>query len=368
MSVIPLVDLKRQYASIKDEIDEAVIAAIASTQYILGEEVTRFEEEWAAYCETRHCVGVASGTAAIELALQAIGIGEGDEVIAPANTFIASILPVLRLGATPVLVDCDEETAQIDVERAAAAVTGRTKAIVGVDLYGHPLDADPLQQLCDEHGLVFVEDACQAHGARYKGRRCGSLGRIAAFSFYPGKNLGAYGDAGAVTTDDEELAGKIRQLRDLGQRQKYEHVVVGANERLDTLHAAVLRVKLRHLDRWNELRRAHAAAYSELLEGVTTPVTADWAEHVWHLYVIRTEERDRLKDALAEQDVFAGMHYPLPLHRQPALTSLGYAADAFPVTDEWARTLLSLPLFPELEQAEIERVASVVSDAAAVTG
>ena len=365
---IPLVDLKRQYASIKAEIDEAVLGAIASTQYILGEEVTLFEQEWAAYSETQHCVGVASGTAAIELALQAIGLESGDEVIAPANTFIASILPVLRLGATPVLVDCDPETAQLDVELAAKAVTSRTKAIVGVDLYGHPLDADPVQQLCDEHGLVFVEDACQAHGARYKGRRCGSLGRIAAFSFYPGKNLGAYGDAGAVTTDDEELAGKIRLLRDLGQRQKYEHVVVGANERLDTLHAAVLRVKLRHLDRWNELRRQHAAAYEELLEGVLTPSTAEWAEPVWHLYVIRTEGRDELRERLAADGVFAGMHYPLPLHRQPALQNLGYSEGDFPATEEWARTLLSLPLFPELERAEVERVASLVRSGAAVTG
>lgn len=365
---IPLVDLKRQYASIKEEIDEAVLGAIASTQYILGEDVGRFEEEWAEYCGVRHCVGVASGTAAIELALQAIGITHGDEVIAPANTFIASILPVLRLGATPVLVDCDPETAQIDVEQAAAAVTDRTKAIVGVDLFGHPLDADPLQQLCDERGLVFVEDACQAHGARYKGRRCGSLGRIAAFSFYPGKNLGAYGDAGAVTTDDEELADRIRLLRDLGQERKYEHVVIGANERLDTLQAAVLRVKLRHLDRWTELRRGHAAAYEELLDGVVVPTTADWAEPVWHLYVIRTEDRDGLREALAAEGVFAGMHYPLPLHKQPALLDLGYPDGAFPATEEWARTLLSLPLFPELERAEIERVASLVRNAAAVTG
>lgn len=366
-TMIPLVDLKRQYASIKEEVDQAVLDAIASTQYILGEEVTRFEEEWAEYCSVRHCVGVASGTAAIELALQALEIGPGDEVIAPANTFIASIVPVLRLGATPVLVDCDPETAKIDVEQAARAVTARTKAVVGVDLYGHPFDADPLESLCDEHGLALVEDACQAHGARYRGRRCGSLGRIAAFSFYPGKNLGAYGDAGAVTTDDEELAERIRLLRDLGQRQKYEHVVVGANERLDTLQAAVLRVKLRHLDRWNELRQRHAASYTELLaEAVDVPRTAEWAEHVWHLYVIRTADRDGLRQSLADEHVFAGMHYPLPLHLQPALRSLGYAEGTFPATEEWARMLLSLPLFPELRAEEVEKVASLVKSAVAV--
>jgi dTDP-4-amino-4,6-dideoxygalactose transaminase len=365
---IPLVDLKRQYASIKEEIDTAVLDAVGSTQYILGEEVKLFEEEWAEYCSVRHCVGVASGTAAIELALQALEVEPGDEVVAPANTFIASILPVVRLGATPVLVDCDPVTAQIDVGQVAAAVTERTKAVVGVDLYGHPCDADPLQSVCDEHGLTLVEDACQAHGARYRGRRCGSLGRIAAFSFYPGKNLGAYGDAGAVTTDDDDLAERIRLLRDLGQRQKYEHVVIGANERLDTLQAAVLRVKLRHLDRWNDLRRAHAAAYEELLAGVVeAPTTAEWAEHVWHLYVIRTPNRDGLRDALAAEQVWAGMHYPLPLHLQPALRSLGYAEGAFPATEAWARTLLSLPLFPELEADEIETVASLVRSAAAVT-
>jgi dTDP-4-amino-4,6-dideoxygalactose transaminase len=360
---IQFVDLKRQYASIKDEVDRAVIDAIASTQYILGEEVARFEEEWADYCNVEHVVGVSSGTAALALAFDALELGAGDEVIAPANTFIATILPLVRLGATPVLVDCDRY-GQLDVELAAAAVTSRTKAIVGVDLFGHPCDADAIRAVCDEHGLAFVEDAAQAHGAEYRGRRCGSLADIAAFSFYPGKNLGAYGDAGAIGTDNEQLADAIRVLRDLGQSRKYEHVAIGGNERLDTLQAAVLRVKLRHLDGWNRLRRGHAAAYTELLDGnVTTPEVADWANPVWHLYVIRTAARDRVRDALGAEAIASGMHYPVPLHLQPALASLGHRAGDFPVAEAWAEAALSLPLFPELAPGELERVAAVVEAA-----
>jgi dTDP-4-amino-4,6-dideoxygalactose transaminase len=360
---IAFVDLGRQYASIKDEVDRAVLDAIASTNYILGAEVGRFEDEWAAQASVAHCVGVASGTAAVELALQAVGVGPGDEVIAPANTFIATILPVLQLGARPVLVDCDDY-GQIDVERVPPALTTRTRALIGVHLFGHPCDADALDALCREHGLVFVEDAAQAHGAEYKGRRCGSLGRISAFSFYPGKNLGAYGDAGAVCTDDPALAERVRLLRDLGQETKYRHVAVGRNERLDTLQAAVLRVKLRHLERWNELRRSHASTYDGLLGGVVrTPLVADWARPVWHLYVVRTENRDDLRAALGREGIATGIHYPLPLHLQPATAKLGYRVGDFPVTEEWARSCLSLPMFPELEPWEIERVADVVSRA-----
>ena len=360
---IQFVDLKRQYASIKDEVDRAVIDAIASTQYILGEEVARFEEEWAAYCGVAHVVGVSSGTAALALAFDALDIGVGDEVIAPANTFIASILPLVRLGATPVLVDCDRY-GQLDVELAAAAVTDRTRAIVGVDLFGHPCDADAIRAICDERGLAFVEDAAQAHGAEYRGRRCGSLADIAAFSFYPGKNLGAYGDAGAIATDDEALADAIRILRDLGQSRKYEHVAIGGNERLDTLQAAVLRVKLRRLDGWNELRRSHAAAYTELLDGgVTTPEVADWADPVWHLYVVRSPDRERIRFALGADAIASGMHYPVPLHLQPALVSLGHEPGDFPAAEAWAETGLSLPLFPELERGEIERVVKAVGEA-----
>jgi dTDP-4-amino-4,6-dideoxygalactose transaminase len=363
-SAIPFVDLHRQYVSIKDEIDSALLNAVASTDYILGEELRRFEDEFAEYCDTRHCLGVGSGTAALQLALEAIGVGEGNEVIVPANTFIASVLPILRLGATPVLVDCTEDTATLDTDRVAAAITPRTRAIVAVHLYGQPADVDVLLELCRTRGIVLVEDACQAHGARYKGRRTGGLGRVAAFSFYPGKNLGAYGDAGAVTTDDDEIADRVRLLRDLGQSRKYLHTVPGWNERLDTLQAAVLRVKLAYLDRWNELRRGHAEAYAAALAGcgVRLPETAPWAEHVFHLYVIRTSARDRVRDSLSARGIATGMHYPIPLARQPALAELGLEPEAFPVTERWAEELLSLPMFAELEQDEVEAVAETIGE------
>lgn len=360
MERVEFVDLRRQYASIREEVEAAVLEAMRSTQYILGEEVREFEREWAEYCSTTHAVGISSGTAALQLAYQALGIGPGDQVIAPANTFIATVLPLFRLGAEPVLVDCDE-FGQIDVAKAAAAITPRVKAIAGVDLFGHPCDADALADLCESHDLAFVEDAAQAHGAEYRQRRCGSLGRIAAFSFYPGKNLGAYGDAGAVVTSDDELAEQIRVLRDLGQRRKYDHVALGGNERLDTLQAAVLRVKLRHLDAWTAQRRAHAATYEELLDGsVLAPRVATWANPVWHLYVIRADNRDDLRRALEDAGVATGLHYPVPLHLQPALESLGYRAGDFPVAEEWARTLLSLPMYAELRRDEIEYVADIV--------
>ena len=357
---IAFVDLERQYASIKDEIDAAVRGAIESTSYILGDEVVRFEEEFACFTSTRHCVGVASGTAALELAYEAVGIGAGDEVIAPANTFFATVSPLVRLGARPVLVDCDE-SGQIDVSGVAAALTPRTRAVVGVHLFGHPCDADAIAALCEERGLTFVEDAAQAHGAEYHGRRCGSLGRIAAFSFYPAKNLGAYGDAGAVTTDDEGLAEAIRLARDLGQRAKYEHLVVAGNERLDTLQAAVLRVKLRHLERWNARRAEHAEAYGRLLRGIVElPREAAGVVPSWHLYVIRVANRDEVREKLAAEGISTGLHYPIPLHLQPALAGLGYETGSFPVAEEWARTLLSLPMYPELEPEEIERIAWLV--------
>lgn len=361
---LPLVDLKRQYLSIKEEIDAALLDTVASTHYILGDAVARFEEEFAAYCGVRCCVGVGSGTAAIHLTLEALGVSEGDEVIVPANTFFGTVLPVMRLRATPVLVDCDRQTATIDVDLVSKAISSRTKAVLAVHLYGHPSDMDPLQELCTSHGVFLVEDACQAHGARYKERRAGALGKAAAFSFYPSKNLGAYGDAGAVTTDDEELADRIKLLRNLGQADKYIHVAEGWNERLDTIQAAVLRVKLRHLDRWNALRREHAKAYEGKLTGTGVGVqqTAPWAEHVWHVYAVRTPKREELQSALAAQGIATGMHYPLPLHEQSVLEHLGYSHGAFPVTEAWAKELLSLPMFAELEPHEIERVARVVDD------
>jgi dTDP-4-amino-4,6-dideoxygalactose transaminase len=360
---LPLVDLEVQYRSIKAEIDAALLAAIASTAYVLGEELARFEQEFADYCGARHCVGVGSGTAAIQLALEALEISAGDEVIIPANTFFGTVLPVLKLGATPVLVDCDGALATIDVEAVSAAVGPRTKAVLAVHLYGHPADIDPLRHICETHGLALVEDACQAHGARYKGRNVGALGTIAAFSFYPSKNLGAYGDGGAVTTDDQHLAERVRVLRNLGQLNRYTHVAEGSNERLDTIQAAVLRVKLRHLDRWNALRRRHAAAYEQALRGtdVRTMRAAAWAEHVWHLYPVRTASRDRLRAALAAEGIATGIHYPVPLHEQPVLARLGYRRGAFPATEAWADEVLSLPMFAELAPDQIKRVATIAA-------
>jgi dTDP-4-amino-4,6-dideoxygalactose transaminase len=361
---VPFVDLGRQYSSIKAEIDDALIETAASTQYILGEELERFEREFAAYCGTSFCVGVGSGTAAIRLALEGLGISQGDEVIVPANTFIGSVLPVLQLGASPVLVDCDEATATIDPERAAAAVGLRTKAVIAVHLYGQPADMAPLQELCAGYGLALIEDACQAHGARYQGRRVGGLSDSAAFSFYPAKNLGALGDGGAVTTDDEGLANRLWRLRDFGRVDKYVHVIEGGNERLDTIQAAVLRVKLTHLDHWNALRREHAAAYARALarSSLTIPEPAPWADHVWHLYVVRSAEREAIRAALGAREVETGLHYPLPLHLQPALERLGHVRGEFPVTESWANELLSLPMFPELDEDEIALIGEVIAE------
>jgi dTDP-4-amino-4,6-dideoxygalactose transaminase len=268
---------------------------------------------------------------------------------------------VLKLGATPVLVDCDGDLATIDVNAVSAAVGPRTKAVLAVHLYGHPADLDPLRRICEHQSLALVEDACQAHGARYKGRRVGALGTIAAFSFYPSKNLGAYGDGGAVTTNDPQLAERVRVLRNLGQADHYTHVAEGSNERLDTIQAAVLRVKLKHLDLWNALRRRHAAAYGHALRGtaVRTMNSANWAEHVWHLYPVRTLRRDRLRTALAAAGIATGIHYPIPLHEQPVLARLGYRRGAFPMTERWADEMLSLPMFAELAPHQIERVARI---------
>jgi dTDP-4-amino-4,6-dideoxygalactose transaminase len=361
---LPLVDLARQYRSIKDEVDAALLEAVASTDYVLGEELARFEEDFAAYCGARWCVGVSSGTAALHLILEALDVSPGDELIVPANTFFGTVAPMLRLGATPVLVDCDEETFTIDVEAAAAAIGPRTRGVVAVHLYGHTANMAPLHELCGQHGLFLVEDAAQAHGARYRGGRTGGLGTAAAFSFYPSKNLGAYGDGGAVTTDDNELASRIGMLRNLGQSSKYVHRIEGSNERLDTIQAAVLRVKLRHLDRWNARRRKHVETYREALEGtgVATPAAASWAEHVWHVFAVRSPRRDELRSALAAERIGTGMHYPVPLHLQPALAPLALREGAYPVTEALANELLSLPMFPELEPTEIRRVADTVGD------
>lgn len=363
-SPVPLVDLAAQYAALREEVDRAMSQVLRRADYVLGREVELFEEEFAAYCEAGYAVGVDSGLSALELALRALGVGPGDEVITAANTFIATALAITRTGAAPVLVDVDPRTCCLDPRRVESAVTARTKALIPVHLYGHPADMDEILAIAHRRGLVVIEDACQAHGARHKGRRVGSMGHAAAFSFYPAKNLGAYGDGGMVVTGDRRAAETVRMLRNYGQSEKYHHPVLGYNQRLDTLQAAVLRVKLKHLDAWNAARRRHAQRYHRLLAGcpVITPMEAEHAEPVYHLYVIRTGDRDGLKDHLGRRGVSAGIHYPIPIHLQPAYRDLGYSRGDFPVTERCSGEILSLPMYAELSPDRIDDVAGAIQD------
>jgi dTDP-4-amino-4,6-dideoxygalactose transaminase len=357
---IAFVDLQAQYRAIRAEVDAAMARVLARGDFILGEDVTQFEKEFARYCEAGHCLGVASGTEALRLALEACGVGRGDDVITCAHTFIATVLAITECGARPILVDCEPGTYLIDVTRIEAAITPGTKAIVPVHLYGQPADMDAILDIARRHGLAVVEDACQAHGATWRGRRCGAIGDIGAFSFYPGKNLGAYGDAGAVVTNRADLADRVMLLRNYGQRVKYEHIVKGCNSRLDTLQAAVLRVKLAHLDAWNRARGRAAAAYDRALAGTSLvlPRVAPNATHVFHLYVVRSRRRQALQSAVDAAGGSHGHHYPIPVHRQAAMADLGYGAGSFPVAEAIAPEVLSLPMFPELTDAQIDRVAS----------
>lgn len=358
---VPFVDLSAQYASIKEEVNQAIAGVLERTDFILGRDVERFEAEFASFCGADYAVGVDSGTSALELALRALGVGPGDEVITAANTFIATALAISFTGATPVLVDVDPHTYTVDAAALKEAITPRTKAIVPVHLYGQPTDMDPILELAEQHALAVVEDACQAHGATYKGRRAGSLGHAAAFSFYPGKNLGAYGDAGAVVTNDAKVAESLKMLRNYGSAKKYHHETLGFNRRLDTLQAAVLRVKLRYLDAWSDARREHAALYTQLLEGsVVTPTRAAYASPVYHLYVVRVQERERFQAHLSNQGISTGIHYPVPVHLQPAYEDLGYKRGDFPITERYAQEIVSLPMYPELTPSLITRVADAV--------
>ena len=361
MTPIPLVDLKAQYQAIRPEIEETVLRVLASTQYILGPEVTSFEEEFAGYVGASGAVGVASGTAALQLSLQACGVGPGDEVITTAHTFIATTEAVSNLGAVPIFVDIDPKTYNLDPARVEAAITPKTRVIMPVHLYGQPADMDALGAIAARHGLRLIEDAAQAHGAEFAGKRVGSIGDLACFSFYPGKNLGAYGDAGAVTGNDEELLARVRRLRDHGRTSKYEHIEIGSGERLDTIQAAVLRVKLRHLEAWTEARRSHARRYDALLGGadVVIPHEDPRARHVYHLYVIRSRARDALLAHLKAAGVQAGIHYPVPLHRQPAYGDR-YGGLTLPETERAAAEVLSLPLYPELADEQIRLTADAV--------
>lgn len=355
---VPFVDLKAMQEPIMNEIEEAISRVLGNTNFILGKEVSLFEEEFAAYCETGFAVGVDSGTSALELALRAFDIGPDDEVITVANTFIATALAITCTGAKPILVDIDPATYNIEVAKIETVITERTRAIIPVHLYGQPADMDPIMELARQHDLVVIEDACQAHGARYKGQRVGSIGHAAAFSFYPAKNIGAAGDGGIVVTNDAEIDQKLRMLRNYGQPQKYYHEVIGYNRRLDTLQAAILRIKLRYLDTWNDARRTHAGLYGQLLaqSPIVVPVVAENVEPVWHLYVIQVEDRDGLQSYLSEQGISTGIHYPIPIHLQHAYESLGYEKNDFPSTERAARKILSLPMYPDLDPGKITYV------------
>jgi dTDP-4-amino-4,6-dideoxygalactose transaminase len=363
---IPLVDLRAQHEQVRDEVQQAWEAVFANTSFIQGAAVAEFEEAFAAFSGVRHCIGVANGTDALELALRALGIGPGDEVIVPANTFVASPLAVARAGATPVLVDQVAETHLLDVEQIADAITPRTRAIMPVDLYGQVAPMADLAALAHSHGLRIVEDAAQAQGATQDGRVAGGFGDIAGTSFYPGKNLGAYGDAGAVLTDDDALAARVRALGNYGSDVKYHHPETGFNSRLDTLQAVVLSAKLRRLAAWNQARRAAAERYHELLadlDEVVRPVTLPGNEHVWHLYVIRVPERDRVLRTLHDGGIGAGIHYPVPVHLHGAFAQLGKGPGSYPVAEKAAGEILSLPIYAEITAEQQQEVVDVLRKA-----
>jgi dTDP-4-amino-4,6-dideoxygalactose transaminase len=358
---VRFVDLRRQTEELRSELHAAIEAVIERGDFVLGQDVERFEAEFAAYCGTGHAIGVDSGFSAIELALRAAGVGPGDEVITQANTFIATVGAIMAVGARPVLTDCDRDGA-MDPAAVAAGISSRTRAIIPVHLFGRICDIDAILSLATPRGIPVIEDACQAHGAVWQGKRAGSFGLAAAFSFYPGKNLGAFGDGGMVVTGSAELAAQVRILRHYGQRVKYEHLVTPMNHRLDTIQAAVLRIKLRHLDTWNDRRRQLADRYRARLSGL--PIGLPYADpgrrHVYHLFVIDVEERDRLRAELASAGIETGIHYPIPLHRQPALKSLGYPEGSFTETERLAERSLSLPMYPELPVDDLDRVAAAV--------
>lgn len=360
---VDFVDLKAQYAALSSEIDAAIQQCLANADFILGKDVDSFEREFASFCGSAHAVGVDSGMSALELALRGYDIGEGDEVITVSHTFSATAFSISATGARPIFVDVDAQTYNMDPALIEAAITPRTKAILPVHLYGQPAEIDQIVRLARAHKLLVIEDACQAHGARFQDQRVGSFGDAGCFSFYPGKNLGAYGDGGAIVTNDDQLAERMRVLRNCGQREKYQHVVVGFNHRLDNLQAAVLRVKLRRLDSWNEARRKNARLYGELLAGaddVVTPHEAEGRKHVYHLYVIQHPRRDALLVHLNEQGIRPGLHYPIPVHLQPCYRELGVPPGALPVTESLAANVISLPMFPELTREQIEFVCESV--------
>jgi dTDP-4-amino-4,6-dideoxygalactose transaminase len=360
--LIPFLDLKAQYAGIKSEVDAAIQGVLNSCQFTLGNEVAAFEQEFASYCGSMHGVGVNNGTSALHLALLAAGVGPGDEVITVPFTFVASVAAIHYTGAKTVFVDIDPRTYTMDAGLVEGAITPRTKAILPVHLYGQPADMDPILQVAKKHGLIVVEDAAQAHGAEYKGRRVGGLGDMGCFSFYPGKNLGAYGEGGMVVTTNPEFARSVRMLRDWGGEKKYQHVLKGYNMRLEGLQGAVLRVKLRHLEAWTEGRRAVAARYASLFTGsaVSIPYAPAHVRHVYHIYATRAVGREKLQAGLQERGIATGIHYPTPVHLLPAYADLGYKEGAFPHSERAANEVISLPMYPELTAEMQKGVAQAV--------
>jgi dTDP-4-amino-4,6-dideoxygalactose transaminase len=352
---VPFLDLKAQYESIKDEINAAIQEVLESCAFAGGLFVERFEREFAAFCQCKYCVGVGSGTEALWLSLIAMGIGPGDEVITVPNTFIATAEAISFCGAKPVFIDIDNETYTMNPALLEAAITPRTKAIIPVHLFGQMANMDPIMELAKAHGLFVVEDSCQAHGAEYKGKPAGSIGDAGCFSFYPGKNLGAYGEAGAVVTNNQNLAERIKTLRDHGQLEKYQHTMIGWNARMDGLQGAILSIKLRHLSEWNEARRNKAKIYNKLLaniNGVVTPKEAGYARHVYHIYAIRIQNREKLITALPDKGIQCGIHYPIPIHLQEAYRYLGLEKNSFSVAERCSQELISLPMFPELTKEQ----------------
>jgi len=363
---IPFLDLRESYLELESEIDAAIKRVLNSGWYILGEEVDAFEREYAEYCEAKHCVAVANGLDALHLSLLALGVGVGDEVIVPSNTYIATWLAISNCGATPVPVEPNESTYNIDSSIIESAITRRTKVILPVHLYGQPVDIEPILSLAKKYNLRVLEDGAQAHGARYKKKRIGAHGDMCAWSFYPGKNLGAYGDGGAITTNDPELADKVRLLRNYGSRTKYVNEVRGFNSRLDSLQAAILRVKLQYLDASNELRRMIAQRYSEGLAGapLQLPTVPSWADPVWHLYVIQHAQRDSFAENLSKYGISTMIHYPVPPHLQPAYQDLGYREGDYIISEKIHKSILSLPIAPNMSQADLDFVISKIIEIA----